>query len=188
MLKNEKGLLPKDESRRGNVLPNKIKDRVINFYQSEEFSKMCPGKKEFISVKIDGVKQHKQKRLLLINLKELHLEFKEATDIKVGFSKFCELQPKWCIPVDSAFVVHSVCVCEYHQNAKLMVFAIAVVTDYKELIEMVVCNIENRNCMLHSCENSPSIDVLKNVLTAKFEEIDDDNGKKKEKTKPIYFH
>ena len=99
MLKNEKGLLPKVESRRGKVLPEEIRDRAINFYQSEEFSRMCPGKKEFVSVKIDGVKQHMQKHLLLIDLKEPHLEFKKATDIKIGFSKFCELQPKWCILV-----------------------------------------------------------------------------------------
>ena len=52
---------------------------------------MYPGKKEFVSVKIDGVKHHRQKRLLLINLKELHLEFKKTTDIKIGFSKSCEL-------------------------------------------------------------------------------------------------
>ena len=88
VLKNEKGLLPKVESRRGKVLPKEINDRVINSYQSNEFSRMCPGKKEFFSVKIDGVKQHMQKRLLLINLKEFHLEFKKATIIKIGFSKF----------------------------------------------------------------------------------------------------
>ena len=33
-----------------------------------------------------------------------------------------------------------------------MVFAIPGVTDYRELIEMVVSDIENRDCMLHSCE------------------------------------
>ena len=81
VLKNEKGLLPKAESKRRKDLPNEIRDRVINFYQSDDFSRMYPGKKEFVSVKIEGVKQHMQKRLLLINLKELHLEFKKATDI-----------------------------------------------------------------------------------------------------------
>ena len=92
VLKNEKGLLPKVESRRRKVLLEHIRDRVINFYQSAEFSRMCPGKKEFVSVKLNGVKQHMQKRLLLINLKEFHLEFKKATDINIGFSKFCELR------------------------------------------------------------------------------------------------
>ena len=50
-----------------------------------------------------------------------------------------------------------------------MVFAIPDVTDYKELIEMVVYDIENRDYMLHSCENCPSIDLLKNFLATKFE-------------------
>ena len=141
---------------------------------------MSPGKKEFVSVKIDGVKQHMQKCVSLINLKELHLQFKKATDIKIGFSKICELRPKWGIPVGSASGAHSVCVCEYHQNAKLMAFAIPGVTDYKDLIETVVCDIENRDCMLHSCENCPSIDELKNFLTTKFEEIDNKDVKFKQ--------
>ena len=57
VLKNEKELLPKVESRREKVLLEAIRDRVINFHQSYKFSRMCPGKKEFLSVKISGVKQ-----------------------------------------------------------------------------------------------------------------------------------
>ena len=80
----------------------------------------------------------------------------------------------------SASSAHSVCVCEYHQNAKLMVFATPGVTDYKALIEMVVCDIESRDCMLHSSENFPSIDMLIKFLTTKFKEIDDDDVKFKQ--------
>ena len=54
-------------------------------------------------------------------------------------------------------------------------FAIPGVTDYK-----VVCDIENRDSMLHLCENCPLIDVLKNFLTTKFEEIDDNDVKFKQ--------
>ena len=61
VLKNEKGLLPKVESRREKVLLEEIRDTVVNFYLSDEFSRMCPGKKEFVSVKIDSVKQQMQK-------------------------------------------------------------------------------------------------------------------------------
>ena len=68
VLKNEKGLLPKVESRNRKVLLEEIRDRVINCYQSDKFSRICSGKKEFVSVKIDDVKQHMQKHLLLINL------------------------------------------------------------------------------------------------------------------------
>ena len=80
------------------------------FYQSDEFSRMCPGKKEYVSVKIDGVKQHKQKKLLLTNLKELQLEFLKQSQEKICFSKFCQLRPKWCKIVNSALGFHSVCV------------------------------------------------------------------------------
>ena len=40
------GLLPKVESWRRKVLLEEIKDTVINFYESNKFSRMCPGKKE----------------------------------------------------------------------------------------------------------------------------------------------
>ena len=43
-------------------------------------------------------KQHMQKQLILVNLKELYSSFlKEHADIKIGFSKFCQLRPKWCV-------------------------------------------------------------------------------------------
>ena len=79
-------------------------------------------KTKSVSVKIDGVKQRMQKHLLLSNLKEFNLEFKKATDMKIGFSRFYDLWLKWCVPVESASGAHSVGVCEYHQNAKRMVF------------------------------------------------------------------
>ena len=54
-----------------------------------------PGKKDFVSVKKDGERQHVQKQLILSNLREVHREFKERfPDYKVGFSKFAELRPK----------------------------------------------------------------------------------------------
>ena len=60
-----------------------------------------------------------QKRLILVNLKELHIEFCKSYDLKIGFSKFCELQLKLCVTVSSASGLHSVCVCEYHQCVSL---------------------------------------------------------------------
>ena len=56
-------------------------------------ARLCPGKKEGVSVYIDGVKIKEQKSLVLLRLKELYLEIKKLyPDIKVGFSKFCEFQ------------------------------------------------------------------------------------------------
>ena len=47
---------------------------------------MCPGKKDFVTVRSSGNRTQMQKRLLLFNLKELYIEFAKATGDKIGFS------------------------------------------------------------------------------------------------------
>ena len=64
-----------------------------------------------------------QKRLLLCNVNELYIKFKEEhPNEKISCSSFAALRPKWCINVDN-IGSHSVCVCVYHQNVKLMIDA-----------------------------------------------------------------
>ena len=121
-------------------------------------------------MKIEGKKKHFQKRLLLLNLKELHVEFTKRYGGKIGLSKFCELRPKWCIPVGGASGLHTVCVCELHQNVKLLVSHIPELTDYKTLLSKVVCDATNRACMLRGCDNCPGSSALKEYLAGTFEE------------------
>ena len=114
--------------------------------------RICPGKKDYVSVKLSsGGRQHEQKRLLLVNLKELYLDFGKITGIHVGFSTFCALPPKSCVTVVSSGA-HSVCVCEQHQNAKLLLAALPVQIDYKELLDVMVCHVTERQCMLRECD------------------------------------
>ena len=49
-LKKREGILAEPNKKKGKSLNFDIKQRVINFYQSDEFSRMCPGKKEYVSV------------------------------------------------------------------------------------------------------------------------------------------
>ena len=118
----------KDLMKRQGVLPympkrkelKKLSEETVtliqDFYQSDENSRILPGKKDCASVRIDGRKESKQKRLILCNLRELYLHFKVLKpDVKVGVSTFCSLRPKWCILAGSSGT-HSVCVCIYHQN------------------------------------------------------------------------
>ena len=66
--------------------------------------------KNFVSVTKDSVKRKHQKRLLLLNINQLFLEFKkEHPTVKIGFSKFRELRPKWVNTV-SLSDMYSVCV------------------------------------------------------------------------------
>ena len=50
-----------------------MKEEIVSFYEDDEISRIMPGKKDYVSI---GRNIHKQKRLLLANLKELHSIFK----------------------------------------------------------------------------------------------------------------
>ena len=126
--------------------------------------------KDRISV---GKKQYEQKRLILCTLKELYLAFKESNpEVKVGFSKFCTLRPKWCVGAGSSGS-HSVCVCTIHQNVILLLHAAQLEEAYKELIGMMVCSEDIRDCMLQKCENCPGDAVVQELLESKFEDRDE---------------
>ena len=59
----------------------------------------------------------------LCNLQELYTAFKEKyPNVNIGFSKFCNLRPTWCVLAGSK-TTHSVCVCNAHQNLVLLVNA-----------------------------------------------------------------
>ena len=172
-LKREKGILADPDDHKGRPLDSAIKERVVSFYQLDDYSRMCPGKKEYVSVRIDGKKEQKQKRLLLTNLKELHIEYLSKIGDKISFSKFCELRPKWCVSVTSSGM-HSVCVCQYHQNAKLLAAAVPGNNNYRDLLEKTVCQVENRNCMLHYCDSCPGKEGLNEYLLQVFSACDVD--------------
>ena len=146
-LKAQKGILAIPAQKIGKRLPSEISIRVQQFYEEDEFSRMCPGKKDCVPVRIDGQKVYKQKRLLLCNLKEMYTAYKMRYGPEVGFSKFCELRPKWCVTVGVAGS-HSVCVCTYHQNVKLMLAGTDIQENYKTLSGKCVCDMESKDCML----------------------------------------
>ena len=153
-LKKDKGILEDPDPKSGRSLSDDIKQCVTAFYESEEYSRICPGK-EFVVVRDGGVKSHKQKQLLLLNLHELYVAYKaKYHNNKIGFSKFCELRPARCLPVTAAGM-HNVCVCQSHQNAKLLTRVIPGKLHYSDLLEKNVCSVENRECMLLLCDNCP---------------------------------
>ena len=56
----------KDRKKRCDALTDDEIQKVQNFYLREDISRMLPGKKDYVSVKLaDGKREHRQKRLLL---------------------------------------------------------------------------------------------------------------------------
>ena len=163
-MKNEKSILAEPNKMQGKKISEDMVECIIDFYQSDKYSRCCPGKKEFVSVTINGVKCHKQKRLLFISLKELHKEFLNTKNHKIGFSKFCQLCPEWCLTVDSSSGARTVYVCEIHQNANLLYAARPGKTDYKEFLSKFTCNTSNWDCMLHSCDSCPNLNEVEKYL------------------------
>ena len=147
--------------------------------------------KDFVRI---SNKVHVQKLLLLSNLKELCVAWKERyPDHKIGLSKFCELLSKWYVTVSSCGA-HFVCVCTHHQITKLLVdyFCSVVKTQlkrkaeepedkneevpkfditYKGLMAMVVCDTTNLESMVHRCKNCSGFPALEKFIRNKFKEL-----------------
>ena len=89
------------------VISQEMKRTLRTFYESDEISQQCPGKK----IK-KGNEIQVQKHQILCNLAEAFLKFKQEPNT-IEFSTFCSLQPKHCIPAGSAGT-HLMCVCTHH--------------------------------------------------------------------------
>ena len=64
--------------------------------------------------------------------------------------------------------MHSLCVCQQHQNVKLLMAAIHDNCDYKGYLAKLVCSVENRTCMMQSCDSCSGKTALKEYLTELF--------------------
>ncbi|MES9880157.1 MAG: hypothetical protein ABW185_04670 [Sedimenticola sp.] len=166
-LKKERGVLAEPESKVGKPLSKDVEERVTAYYENDEHSRLLPGAKDYKSVKgPDGKREHKQKRLLLLNLNELYESYKaKYPHDKIGLSKFCTLRPQHCITVGCRGT-HSVCVCTIHQNVKLMISALPSETavTYHDLMAKLVCSVDSNLCMIHRCPECPGADELRSHL------------------------
>lgn len=174
-LVKEQGVLPILGQKKGPVgVSKETIEKVQEFFEDDQNSRLCSGMKECKKVIINGEKVTKQKRLLLSNLNELYVHFKNThPEHKIGRSKFCELRPKWCILAGSSGT-HSVCVCIFHQNIKLMIDGAKLNVNYKDLLDVLVCDINNYSCMMSLCKECPDIGIIFEMFKD-FEELLPDN-------------
>lgn len=67
------GMVPNKKNERTNVrLSEALIDRIKEFYNKDFISWQAPGKRDYISIKEDGVKVKHQKRHLLYNIREVY--------------------------------------------------------------------------------------------------------------------
>lgn len=166
---DEKGILASPNPKLGKTLTGEVVKRVKEFYESQEITRIMPGKKDCIKVGSGPAKETVQKRLVLCNLKEAHALFKEKyPETKVQFSKFAELRPKYCI-LPGAAGTHSVCVCSIHQNVKLMIEGASLaritsnnlkISSYNDCLSRIICNPPTYDCYLQRCKMCPGCEPI----------------------------
>ena len=85
-LKSAGGILTTPTYKSRNKLPESMLEAVAAFYKNDGYTKIMPGKNDCVSA---ARNVHKQKKLILCNLKELYFVFQEKyPDIKIDLSKF----------------------------------------------------------------------------------------------------
>ena len=110
--KQRKGILAQTSQKNSKAMAQETIDLVYAFYEDDENSRQLTRKIDYASIQ-KGV--HKQKRLVLCNLHELFLAFKERNpDVKIRFSKFCTLRPKWLC--HCRFIRNTLDMCLYYSS------------------------------------------------------------------------
>lgn len=85
-------------TQKGTSLSSETEAFVVKFYESDDMSRLMQGVRDCVSIQVNDKNVVIQKRLLLCNFNELFAEFQSQNEnVKVGFSKFCELRPKSCV-------------------------------------------------------------------------------------------
>lgn len=121
-LVKQQGILPTPAAKPDHGFSTEELEIIKKCYEEDSNSVyMLPHKGQYFTIKINNMRVQMQKRIILCNLRELHACFeKEYPQIKISFSKFASLRPKYCVFPGSAGT-HTVCVCEQRQNVKLKV-------------------------------------------------------------------
>ena len=83
--------------------------------------------------------------------------------MEVGFSTIAAMKPKWCVLAGSSGT-HAVCVCTIHQNVILLLKSAEIAERYTDFISMMVCDSNNKDCMLQRSANCPKDNVVADYL------------------------
>ena len=159
----------------GRPLSISVVQAVREFYKSDEYSRVMPGKKDYVTVRINGKRENVQKRLLLCNLKDLYHSFLvKHPDLKISLSKFTKLRPASCVVVGCSGS-HNVCVCKIHQNMKLKIYGLNQALreprnrySISTFTEGFMCPNPSQSCNLLICSNCRGFSSMAQSLKENF--------------------
>ena len=165
----------KKRKKRCDALTDDEIQEVQEFYVRDDISRMLPGKKDYVSVKLpDGKREHRQKRLLLFKIGEAHELFKEEINTQIAKSKFAELRLPQVIS-SSAFD-QEVCICKYYENIDLLLLGLSRLgtsdcISSEEAVAETVCSLDSCKCVDRVCDSCGVTEPTDHL----FEDLDEDS-------------
>nr|CAH7730600.1 unnamed protein product [Callosobruchus chinensis] len=128
-----------------------IRQKIKEFFELEDNSRVCPGKKEFVRKN----KVTKQKRFLSNTLKNLHQKFLLAyPTLKISYTFFCLARPFYIKPMQISD--RDTCRCIIHANMDLIVQSLYVNNVVfgktpNDIIKDICCSTYAEDCLLRKC-------------------------------------
>lgn len=155
-------LMYSKKPKKANILMNGVRTYIEKFYENDDSSRICPGKKETITYK----KVKKQKRYLNYSLKDLYVKFRNShPNIKISYAFFCKSRPFWVIFLNAKN--RETCLCETHVNfqfvvSKLKYYNIIKENSSEEIIKSITCPAETKLkeiCLKRECPDCKDKEV-----------------------------
>lgn len=155
------GVLVEPGTKLGRSLSMETINKVVSFYYRDDVSRPLPGRKDVVSVKENGQRVSKRKRLVLGTLGSLHSQYlEENQDHQLSRGKFCELRPKKCVLAGQSGT-HVICVCTYHENPNLMFehgrLKSEELTAVRDCKALMMYSDPRRECFLRECDKCPTM-------------------------------
>lgn len=186
--KMNRSLLDFERKARKDKKSNKITASITRFLEEDCNSRLCPGKKDFITKN----KVKKQKRILLDTMKHLYSKYLKSSKIKMSYTMFCRMRPFWIIP--PRITHRETCLCVTHANMDLILSClnqakILLFSKHQSLVEYLCCDRYRELCISRECEKCKtrqipyqkfdnSISIKYNNWQSIIEEIEDIKTKK----------
>lgn len=131
-------------------LQKRIRKIVIQFFEDDDNSNLCPGKKDTVTQ--NGVK--KQKRLLKDTIKNLHKKYLTSGHPPISYVNFTRMRPFWV--TQPKLNARNTCLCQKHENMDLLITSLKRNRIIKEnttteILSSICCDIFKVECLQRTC-------------------------------------